>query len=76
MSNIDDAMRAQLRIMAERLLTAVSPYVPAKDVDFTFFLTSKHGTRVCVHASTLDRAGVVDVVERWHRENTKGRIFK
>lgn len=78
MSDVDvDALRAELESMAQRLLTAVSPYVPASRVDFTFFLTAKDtGGRVCVHGSTLNRAGVVDVVERWHRENTEGRIFK
>ena len=75
MAEIDD-IRRELEAMAQRLLTAVSPYVPASKVDFTFFLTEKGGKRTCVHGSTLDRAGVVDVVERWHRENANGRIFK
>jgi hypothetical protein len=71
-----EALRAELESMAQRLLTAVSPYVPASKVDFSFFLTAKDPEGTCVHGSTLNRAGVVDVVERWHRENAKGRIFK
>lgn len=68
-------LHAELESMAQRLLTAVSSYVPANEVDFTFFLTSKGADRICVHGSTLTRAGVVDLVEQWHREHAKGRIF-